>query len=91
MTLTEVNISAFRTNLVLCNRLDKKLQQNLEKLKVSVLLRESEENNSPNILPDANSCMYFKCFLYIFGVCYSIYVFKKRFMALVIQVLRNGI
>jgi len=33
--------------------------------------------------------MYFKRFLYIFGACYSVHVFKKRFITLVIQVLCN--
>lgn len=41
-------------------------------------LTESEENKSSNILPDADSCMYFKCLLHILDVCYSVYVFKKR-------------
>lgn len=40
-------------------------------------LIEPEENNSSNILTDADSCTYFRCFSNIFGVCYSVYVFKK--------------
>lgn len=41
-------------------------------------LSESEENNSSNILPDADSCMYLKCLLHVLGVCCFVHVFQKQ-------------